>query len=360
MAVAKKDYYEVLGVAKSASADEIKRAYRKLALQLHPDKDSGDEAKFKEVNEAYEVLKDPKKRAQYDQFGHAGPFGQGPQGEGFGGFDFDFSQFSGGFGDIFDNFFGGGGRPQTPRGRDLEVALQIDFKESVFGVDKKLTLNIDDVCDRCSGNGAEPGTKLANCGTCGGQGFVVHAQRTVVGTIQQRAVCPTCAGRGQKPEHNCNKCSGSGVVNRAKALTVKVPAGVENGSVLRLRGEGEAARGGSKGDLYVHIGVRPDKRFSRQGYDIVSQVKVPMVEAVLGSTAPVATVDGKVTLKIPAGTQSGKVFRLAQHGVVKDGNRRGDHLVEVLVDIPTKLTPKQRKLLEEFAAEDGKKHFWQK
>lgn len=364
MAVAKKDYYEVLGVSKSASAEEIKRAYRKLAHKYHPDKgDGGDEAKFREANEAYETLKDPQKRAAYDQFGHAGAQGNPFGGQGFGGFDFDFSQFSG-MGDIFDSFFGGqGGRTRAPRGRDLELGLQLNFKEAVFGVEKSINLDVDDVCERCDGRGAEPGSKLVNCDTCGGQGFVVQTQRTILGSIQQRSICPTCSGQGQKPEKPCSKCAGKGVSRRQRTLKVKIPAGVEDGSVLRINGAGEAAQGGHKGDLYVHIAVKPDPRFSREGRNILSSVLIPMVEAVLGTTAEVDTVDGKVTLKVPAGTQSGKVFKLSGRGVPPAGggrSRRGDHLVEVVVEIPTKLTERQKKLMEEFAAASGKKHFWQK
>lgn len=364
MAVAKRDYYEVLGVSKSATVEEIKRAYRKLAHKYHPDKGGGDEAKFKEVGEAYEILKDPQKRSTYDQFGHAGPQGSqfGGGAEGFGGFDFDFSQY-GGFGDIFENFFGGGGggggQTARPRGRDLEVALQIDFKESIFGTQKTLNLNINDTCEHCGGNAAEPGTQLIDCPTCSGRGFVTTAQRTVLGTIQQRHACRTCHGWGKQPEKPCTKCHGKGVLNRSKSIEVKVPAGVDNGAVMRLGGHGEAVLGGPKGDLYVHIGVRPDRRFVRQGKNIISSATIPMVEAALGTTIPVETVDGKVKLKVPPGTQSGKVFKLSQQGVPYSG-RRGDHLVEVEVEIPAKLTARQKELLEQFAEESGKKHFWQK
>ena len=362
-----RDYYDVLGVGKSASADEIKRAFRKKAVEYHPDKQGGDEAKFKELSEAYETLSDPQKRQGYDQFGHAGaqgnPFGGGGAGgaQGFGGFDFNAAGFD--MGDIFSQFMGGrgGGRAQRPRGQDLELRLTIDFKEAVFGVDKMIKLDLDDLCQTCNGSGAKPGTKLKTCQTCGGSGQVTRVHNTILGQIQQASVCPDCRGRGEVPEAPCPDCHGTSVQHRTRDIEVKIPAGIDDGATIRLSGQGAATPGsGVKGDLFLHIRVKPDPKFHREGQNILSRGKISMVEAALGTEVPVETVDGKVTLKIPAGTQSGKVFKLSERGVpAVRGHRRGDHLVEVEVEIPAKLSAKQKELLQQFDAEGGgKKHFW--
>ncbi|HVQ44408.1 MAG TPA: molecular chaperone DnaJ [Candidatus Saccharimonadia bacterium] len=372
----KRDYYDILGVSKSATAEEIKRAYRKLAMEHHPDKHGGDDAKFKEIGEAYDTLKDPQKKTGYDQFGHAGaggnPFGGGAGGgqaggaQGFGGFDFNGAGFD--FSDILNQFMGGaggGGATRGPaRGRDLEVSVTIDFADAVFGTETDVTVTMDDACEHCTGSGAEPGTKLKTCDTCKGRGQVVRVQQTILGAVQQASVCPTCAGRGQVPEKACSVCRGAGVLRRSKKLSIKIPAGVDDGATMRLTGQGAAARGGGpRGDLYVQIRIRRDRRFERDGRDILSDTGVSMTEAALGTEVSVETVDGPVTLKVPAGTQSGKVFKLSGRGVPGLGGRsRGDHLVTVTVDIPTKLSAKQRQLLEEFAAEStaGKKGFFKR
>lgn len=366
-----RDYYEILGVSKTATADEIKRAYRKAAMEHHPDKHGGDDAKFKELGEAYEVLKDPQKRAGYDQYGHAGaqgnPFGGGGAGAGQqygGGFDFNGAGFD--FSDILNQFMGGagggGGRRGPARGRDLEVSVTVEFSEAVFGTEKEITLSLDDTCEHCSGKGAEPGSSLKTCDTCKGRGQVTRVQNTILGAIQQAAVCPTCEGRGQVPEKPCTVCHGAGVLRRSKTLNIKIPAGVDDGATMRLDGRGAAPKGGGqKGDLYVQIRVRGDRRFAREGRDIHSEAKITMVEAALGTEIEVETVDGKLKLKIPAGTQSGKVFKLSGRGVpVLGRSSRGDHLVTVGVDIPTKLSGKQRELLEQFAKESGKKGFFKR
>lgn len=369
MASTKRDYYDILGVSKSASADEIKRAYRKLAMEHHPDKHGGDDAKFKEIGEAYETLKDSTKRSNYDQFGHAGaqgnPFGGGGGAggaQGFGGFDFNGAGFD--FSDIFNQFMGGQGQPERgpARGRDIEVQITVDFADAVFGAEKDIQISLDDACDTCHGNGAQPGTKLRTCDTCKGRGQVTRVQQTILGAIQQTGQCPTCDGRGQIPEKTCTTCRGAGVMRKSRKLTVKIPAGIDNGGTMRLSGQGAAAKGSErKGDLYVTVHVRSDRRFQRRGRDIYSDVTVPMAEAALGTEISVETVDGPITLKIPAGTQSGKVFKLTGRGVPVVGrSTRGDHLATVTVDIPTKLSSKQRELLEEFAREsNGKsKGFW--
>lgn len=349
-----RDYYEILGVNKSATDAEIKKAYRKAAMEHHPDKHGGDDAKIKEINEAYETLKDSQKRAAYDQYGHAAAQNGGnPFGGAGGGFNAEGFDFSGmGFGDIFDMFFQGGqqGRAQTrPVGRDLQVGVDLSFKEAVFGVEKKIRLDLQDICETCDGDGAAKGSKLIDCKTCDGKGQVVRTQNTFLGSFQQATICPTCHGRGQMPEKRCMTCHGEGVRSRTKELTVKIPAGVDNGATIRLPNRGEAAIGGAKGDLYVHVRVKHDRQFNRQGYDIHSEVKIPMTAAALGTETEVKTVDGDVTIKIPAGTQSGKVIRLSDRGVPHvNGHGRGSHLVEVTVEIPHKLTAKQKELLEEF------------
>ena len=368
----KRDYYEILGVSKSATDDEIKKAYRKLAMEHHPDKHGGDDAKFKELGEAYETLKDPQKRAGYDQFGHSANMGGGAQGNPYGaaggaggqgteGFGFDFNNM-GGVGDIFDMFFRGGQQGSRAQvGRDLEVQLTLDFKEAVFGTSRDIQLDIDDTCDRCAGNMAEPGSKLKTCPTCEGSGVVTQVQNTILGSFQQQAVCPTCHGLGQVPEKPCTKCNGTGVIHKSKRITIAIPAGVDNGATVRMSGQGAATRGGKKGDLYVHIFVRPSKEFVRSEYNILSNIQIEMAEAALGSETEVNTVDGKVTLKIPAGTQSGKVFKLSGKGVpMVNSSRRGDHLMTVNVETPTHLSAHQKELLEEFAKADGKRPFWKK
>ncbi len=365
----KRDYYDVLGVPKSATADEIKRAYRKVAHQHHPDKDGGDEAKFKEASEAYEVLGDQQKRSSYDQYGHAGtggnPFAGGAQssGSGFGGFDYSGGGFD--FSDILNDFMGGfsGTHKQAPqRGRDLEVSLTVDFIDAVFGTERTVTLDLDDVCSICRGNGAAKGSSLKTCSTCGGRGQVTKMQQTILGAIQQTATCSICHGRGEVPETPCVTCHGSGIERRRRDISVKIPAGIDNGATMRLSGQGAAARGtGTKGDLYLRFRVKADKRFQRDGADIHTELKLSMVEASLGGEAKVETVDGPLKIKIPAGTQSGKVIRLSERGVPRlQARGRGDHLVHVIVETPTKITPRQRQLLEEFAATspESKKGFW--
>ncbi len=360
----KRDYYETLGLSKSATADEIKRAYRKLAMEHHPDKHGGDDAQFKEVSEAYEVLKDDQKRAAYDQFGHAGaqgnPFGGGQNAGA--GFDFNGAGFD--FSDILNQFMGGAGgqRSGPARGRDLEVSVVIEFMEAVKGVEKDISLTLDDTCERCSGDGAEPGASLKTCATCQGQGQVRRVQQTILGAIQQVSTCHTCDGRGKVPEKPCTVCRGSGVMRRQRTISVRIPAGIDDGATMRLSGKGAAPKGGGpKGDLYVQVRVRPDKRFERRGSEILSSVTVPMAPAALGTDVPVETVDGPVTLKIPAGTQSGKVFKFSDRGMPSlSGRGRGDHLVTVIVETPGKLTAKQRELLEQFVGESSKKGFFRR
>lgn len=360
----KRDYYDVLGVAKGASDDEIKKAFRRKAVELHPDKEGGDETKFKEVNEAYEVLKDQQKRQRYDQFGHAGVGGSpggGGGGNPFGGFNgaqganinFDFDDL-GGFGDLFGSFFGGGGsggkRQKRPeRGRDVEMSLELDFEEAVFGVETEVKLSLNDVCEHCKGKKAEPGYEMKKCETCKGSGQEVRVAQTVFGNIQQAVTCKTCRGKGEIPEKECSVCGGAGVERTDKNVKIKVPAGIDDGATIRLREYGEATANGSKGDLYVHIRVKPHKQFTREGDLVLSKVHVDMVDATLGTEIEVDTVDGPVQMKVPAGTQNGTDFKLSNHGVPHiRGKARGAHIVTVNVDTPTKLSKRQKELLEEF------------
>ena len=356
--MSKRDYYEVLGVSKSASADEIKKAFRKAAIKHHPDKEGGDEAKFKEVNEAYEVLKDQQKRQRYDQFGHAGVGGaSGGGGNPFGGFGgqgqnvhFDFGD--GGLGDIFGQFFGGSQQQQRGprRGRDVEVSLKLTFEEAVFGLEYPLELELEDECTHCKGATVEPGHSMKSCPTCKGAGQQTRIMNTMFGPIQQSVHCEDCRGKGKVPEKVCTVCRGSGTQRRKTTMTIKIPAGIDDGATIRLRERGEAAEGGGvKGDMYVHITVKPHKRFTREGDLILSEEHVSMIDAALGTEIEVETVDGTVTMKVPAGTQSGTDFKLSNHGVPHlRSERRGAHIVGIIVDTPTKLSKKQKELLEQF------------
>jgi molecular chaperone DnaJ len=354
--MAQRDYYEILGVGKDAGADEIKKAFRKQAIEHHPDR-GGDEAKFKELNEAYEILKDPEKRKRYDQFGHAG-VGNDP-GAGYGGFgggqgqsmNFDFGDL--GLGDIFNSFFGGGGgggqRQHRPtQGQDVETNIDITFEQAVFGTEVELKLNLQDKCEHCEGTTVEPGYEMKTCDQCNGSGQVVTVSRTIFGNIQQAAICPKCHGSGKIPEKVCSVCRGQGTQVKTMKIALKIPAGIEDGSVIRLRERGQAIANGPNGDLYVNIRVKSHKRFTREGDLILSQEHVGMVDATLGTEIDIETVDGPVRMKVPAGTQSGSDFKLSNHGVPHlKGNSRGAHIVELIVDTPTKLSRQQQKLFEE-------------
>lgn len=361
--MANKDYYEILGITKNASNEEIKKAYRKLAQKYHPDKGGGKEAeeKFKEINQAYQTLSDPGKRSTYDQFGEAGSrMGGGGAGgfnwnqyqQGFGGqgFNVNFDDL-GGFGDIFEMFTGGGGasarRPQ--KGADIEAAISIDFMDAVRGIEKEITLDKNDVCDRCKGSGAEPGSGTKTCPTCNGSGQVRQERQTIFGVMAQATICPTCKGSGKVPEKPCSKCKGEGRIKERKPFKVKIPAGIATGQTIRVPEKGEAGHAGIKpGDLYLTVMVKEDKRFTREGNNILSEVSISFPQAALGTTVQVETVDGQLKLKIPAGTQPGKVFKLSEKGMpILNSARRGDQLVTVKVKTPTKLNRKQKQLLEE-------------
>jgi len=350
-----KDFYNILGVSRDASPEEIKKAYRKLSKELHPDKNRGSkdaEHKFKEVNEAYETLSDPKKKQMYDQFGTTG----GPGGSGMGGFDF--SGFQGGdfsgFGDIFESFFGGrqgGSRgPREQRGQDLEVTMTISFMEMVEGATKVISIDRFRACEECGGSGSEKGTSTVTCDECKGTGQVTKTTQSFFGAIQQSFLCPKCEGRGKVPEKQCKKCKGEGREQMRQQVSVSVPAGIHDGQSLRLRGEGSVGKhGAAAGDLYVHIRVQTDPDFIRDGDDVRTEINLPVVDAILGTQISIKTVHGDVTLKIPPGTQPSQIFRLKGKGLpVLSSSRTGDHFVIINIDIPTKLSRKERSLIEDW------------
>jgi molecular chaperone DnaJ len=367
-----KDYYKTLDVAKDASQEEIKKAYRRLAHQYHPDKATGDEAKFKEVNEAYQVLGDPDKRRKYDQFGSTfeqmggwgghnwedvmqgfrqGFSGGGFQQSGFSGFSFD-------LGDIFSEFFGGGARQtyhqaRSARGRDIETVLGIDFKEAVFGAERMIKLEKFDKCSHCKGNRAEPGTSIIQCRKCGGAGQITQSRRTILGMMRSTSTCPQCQGQGKLPKQNCRVCNGDGMERASKTIKVKIPAGISDGETIRLQGQGEIPEDlRNYGDLYVKIQVRDHYKFKRQGDDIHSKEPISFPQAILGDKIRVDTIDGKVDLKIPAGTDSGTVFKLKKKGVPHlRSYGRGDHYVTVKIVVPERVSRKARRLLGELKEE---------
>jgi len=354
--LSKRDYYEVLGVSKSASPDEIKKAYRGLARRLHPDVNKEDpqaEDKFKEVSEAYEVLSDQTKRSQYDQFGHQDPT---MGGQGFGGFQGggDFN----GFGDIFDMFFGGGGgRQRGPqRGADLEYTLAVEFKEAAFGLKKEIEIPRTETCDVCSGTGAKPGTKAETCATCKGAGVQEFVTNTPLGRMVNRRTCPTCQGSGRKISSPCTACRGTGAVRKRRKIEVNVPPGVDTGVRLRISGAGEAGdHGAPAGDLYIVIRVNRHEFFEREGNDIYCEIPVTFVQAALGDEITVPTLYGREMIRIPEGTQTGAMFHLRGKGMPRLGNgvSKGDQHVKVVVQTPSRLTEKQRELFRELSREFG-------
>ncbi len=367
-----KDYYAVLGVDKNASSEEIKQAFRKLAHQFHPDKASGNTEKFKEINEAYQVLSDDTKRRQYDQFGSA--FDQGGVGDDAGGFrwqdvaqGFGFGGVSGGMnvdfgdlGEIFGDMFGFGGSPGRGRssrggkikGRDLEFSVQVSLKEAYTGFEKEMSVERYETCSACRGTGGQDG-KVHPCQTCGGSGTVTSHQRTFFGTFAAQSVCPECRGEGQIPKEKCHTCKGSGRVKHHSVLKVKIPRGIEDGSSIRVRGEGEAGeRGGASGDLFVHVRVEPDARFTRKEHDLYTSVDVTFAQAALGTKIPFSTFDEDLLIKVPEGVQSGDIIKFKGKGMPRlQASGHGDLLVEVKVHTPKNLSRKAKKLLEELEQE---------
>jgi len=354
--MSKRDYYEVLGVSRDATTQDLKKAYRKVAMKHHPDRNSGDKAseeKFKEASEAYEVLSNQQKRAAYDQFGHAGVEGQGGMGGGAEGF----GSFSDIFGDVFGDIFGGGrgGRGGPSRGADLRYTLELSLEDAVRGTTVKIQVPTLVSCDACGGSGAKPGTSPTTCNTCGGHGQVRMQQ----GFFSVQQTCPTCRGKGKTISEPCSKCHGQGRVEETKTLSVKVPPGVDTGDRIRLAGEGEAGGdGGPSGDLYVQVSVKEHEFFQRDGRNLYCEVPISIFDACLGGEIEVPTLDGRVKLKIPAETQTGKLFRLRNKGVTPvRGGAAGDLLCRVILETPVNLSGNQKELLEELRASfNGKKH----
>ncbi|TDT70507.1 molecular chaperone DnaJ [Hypnocyclicus thermotrophus] len=370
--MAKKDYYEVLGVSKTASDAEIKKAYRKLAMKYHPDKFTNANEKekkeaeknFKEINDAYQILSDKEKRAKYDQFGHAAFDGMGGAGSGFGGFS-DFGGFED-LGDIFSSFFGGGfgggsSRSRVRPGNDLRYNLELTLEEVAFGVEKEITYRRTGTCHTCNGTGAKPGTKIKTCTKCNGTGKIRERQQTMFGIFENVAECDMCHGKGEIPEEKCPTCNGTGVEREKVTKKVKIPAGIEENQRLRLNGMGDASTtGGPNGDLYIYISVKPHDIFERIDDNVICEVPISFATASLGGEIEVPTLEGTVKIKIPAGTQNGKVFKLKGKGINNSrGFGRGDQLVKILVEVPTNLTREQKELIEkldETFKKDSKQH----
>jgi molecular chaperone DnaJ len=368
--MSKRDYYDVLGLSRGANEDDIKKAYRKLALQHHPDRNPGSteaEEKFKEATEAYEILKDPQKRSTYDQFGHAGLSGAGGFGTGgFAGFDLSdalraFMRDFGGFGGIFDDFFGGAGSTRTrrgyPKGQDLQVRLNLTLEEIAVGVEKKLKIKRLQKCDECGGSGAAKGSSKKTCPKCRGSGQLRRVSRSLFGQFVNVTACDLCHGEGRIIDTPCPQCRGEGRVKGASTISVKIPAGVTSGNYIQMRGLGNVGlRGGPAGDVIVLVDEQKHPEFRRHGDDILHDTLISFTQAALGDEIPVPTLDGKIDLKIPAGTQSGKVFRFRGKGIPHlHGYGKGDELIRVLVWVPTRLSSEEKKLLKELAAQENMK-----
>lgn len=357
--MAKKDYYEILGVQKTSSKDEIKKAFHKMAHKYHPDKNKGDDKMFKEVNEAYQVLSDESKRAQYDQFGHDGPqFGgnqNGGYGQGFGGFDFSGFQNGQGFdmgdlGDIFSDFFGGGMRPgqssNMRRGRDISTEINISFADGVFGTIRKILLNKISTCETCNGSGAKQGAKQVMCSGCNGKGQIRETRRSMLGTFATTRVCDICNGTGTIPSEMCQTCRGAGVRKHDEEIEIKIPAGIQDGEMIRMTGMGEAIKHGVPGDLYIKINVNPHSIFTRVGLNLHMDLEIRLSEAILGGEHKIETLDGSVVIKIPDGIMSGTLLRVKEKGIPNSRGKRGDLIVKIIVKIPTKLSRKAKEAIE--------------
>ena len=371
MAETKRDYYEVLGVQKNATDEELKKAYRQLAKKYHPDANPNNkeeaEKKFKEVNEAYEVLSDKQKRRMYDQFGHSGPNGYSSDFSGFSGFD-GFSGFGGGnggfdvdLGDIFSSFFGGSTRSQRQngpvRGRDLRVRIEIAFEEAAFGITKEITINRDEQCDTCHGSGCKPGTTTETCKVCNGSGQVKSVQNTILGSFSSVRTCEHCGGSGKIISNPCVDCKGRGTVRKQRKIKVNIPAGIDNGQIISLRGEGEPGlRGGGPGDLYITVSVKPHSVFTRKGDSLFCNVHISFAQAALGAIIDVPTLSGVEQYDLAEGTQTGSIFTLKGKGIKNiNGRGTGDLYFTVIVDVPKKLNSEQRDLLKRFAEISGEK-----
>lgn len=359
-----KDYYKILGVNKNSSKDEIKKAFYKLAHKHHPDKKDGNEAKFKEVNEAYQVLSDDAKRSKYDQFGSGyenmgqGGYQQGGFG-GFGGFDFSGSQGGqdfdfGNLNDIFSDFFTGGmggERREARRGRDISTEIQISFSESIFGVNRKILISKTSKCNTCNGSGAKQGTKMQTCKTCNGQGQIREAKRTILGTISSTKTCNECLGSGEVPKEVCINCRGAGVLKKEEEISILIPMGIRNGEMIRMTGMGEAVKGGTPGDLYIKINVIPHSVFKREGNDLVMNLNLKLSDALLGVEYPIETLDGKIDVTIPEGVSVNEILRVRGKGVPTSKTKRGDLLIKLNIKLPNKLSRKSREIIEQLKKE---------
>jgi molecular chaperone DnaJ len=359
-----KDYYQILGVDKKATKDDIKKAFRTMAHKHHPDKKGGDAAKFKEASEAYSVLTDDKKRAEYDAYGRvfSGGNGGGPQGAGgfgqdFGGFDFSqFTNAEGGFGgfdfgEVFSDFFGGGAGTQAVRGRDISIDLELSFSESIFGVERKVLLTKTSACDTCKGSGGKPGTEMKSCETCNGKGKIRETRRSFLGSFSTTRTCDNCHGSGKVPKDKCPECRGAGVLRKEEEIAIAVPAGVEEGEMVRLGGKGEAALGGAAGDLYVKLHIKRDPRWKKEGNNLATDLTVKLTDALLGAEYSLQTLDGDLKIKIPAGVTFGEILRVKGKGVPIDRSRRGDLMIRIIIQLPTKLSRDAQKTLEQLRKE---------
>lgn len=356
--MAQRDYYEILGLQKGASKEEVKKAFRKLAAQYHPDKKTGDEVKFKEISEAYSVLSDDKKKAEYDTYGRAFSGGGGQAGQGFGGFNWsDFQQAGGGqnfefdINDIFSNFgdmFGGGER--RARGRDISIDIELPFQDSIYGTIRKVLLTKNNLCKACEGSGAKSGTEMTSCSTCNGNGKIRETRQSIMGSFQTVRTCNVCQGSGKIPKEKCGHCAGAGINRSEEEIEINIPAGIQNGEMIRMTGRGEAITAGTPGDLYVKIHVKSHEKITRDGNNLLSNLSVKLTDAILGATYKVDTLEGAVDIKIPAGISHGEILRLKGKGVPADG-RQGDFLVKIKIETPQKLSRKAKKMIEELRDE---------
>lgn len=346
-----KDYYAVLGVDRNATDDDIKKAFRKLAHQYHPDKGGGNEARFKEISEAYSVLGDKKKRAEYDSYGRV--FNEGAGGfSGFQGAGFDPSQFQGfDLGDIFGDIFSGRGTAQTKRGRDISIDIEISFKESVFGVERKVLLTKSSKCETCKGNGAKEGTAFDTCSTCNGNGNVHEVKRSLLGTFDSVRQCETCHGSGKIPKEKCKTCKGIGVMRKEDEITLNIPPNVNNGEMIRMNSAGEAVPGGVPGDLYIKLHVKDDPQFKKEGQNLKTSLNVKLSDALLGAEYSVDTLDGKIKVKVPVGAKPNEILRVRSKGIPYTESKRGDLLIQLSVELPKKLSRKARKAVEDLREE---------
>lgn len=354
-----KDYYQILGVEKTATDEEIKKAFRSLAHKYHPDKKGGDEARFKEVSEAYAVLSDKKKRAEYDAYGRT--FTGGGAGPGFAGFDFSNFQGSEGFqngqgvefdlGDIFGDFFGGSGGGRARRGRDISMDIELSFHDAIFGTERRVLISKLALCDVCDGSGAKKGTAMAQCAACNGKGQVRESRNTFFGTFSSTRVCPTCKGKGEIPKEPCSACRGEGVIKRQEEVQIVIPAGIENGEMIRMPGRGEAMQGGASGDLYIKVHVKTDKLFTRDGNNLITALSVKLSDALLGGEYRIKTLDGETTLNVPVGVAQGEMLRVRGKGVPHGRGSRGDLLVRIDIEFPKRLSKAAREAVEKLRAE---------